>query len=25
VGPWFKPYTIEYDFPFAGIGKKGGY
>ena len=25
VGPWFKPITIEYDFPFAGIGKKGGY
>ncbi|SAK93671.1 membrane protein [Caballeronia arationis] len=25
VGPWFKPFTIEYDFPFAGIGKKGGY
>ncbi len=25
VGPWFKPYTIEYDFTFAGIGKKGGY
>jgi uncharacterized protein involved in high-affinity Fe2+ transport len=25
VGPWFKPYSIEYDFPFAGIGKKGGY
>lgn len=25
VGPWFKSYSIEYDFPFAGIGKKGGY
>ena len=25
VGPWFKPFTIEYDFTFAGIGKKGGY
>ncbi len=25
VGPWFKPVTLEYDFPFAGIGKKGGY
>ncbi len=25
VGPWFTPITIEYDFPFAGIGKKGGY
>ena len=25
VGPWFKPITLEYDFPYAGIGKKGGY
>lgn len=25
VGPWFKPITQEYDFVFAGIGKKGGY
>ncbi|RKP50577.1 iron transporter [Trinickia fusca] len=25
VGPWFKPITLEYDFAFAGIGKKGGY
>lgn len=25
VGPWFRPITLEYDFPFAGIGKKGGY
>lgn len=25
VGPWFKPFTLEYDFPYAGIGKKGGY
>jgi len=25
TGPWFKPFTVEYDFPFAGIGKKGGY
>ena len=25
VGPWFKPIVLEYDFPFAGIGKKGGY
>jgi uncharacterized protein involved in high-affinity Fe2+ transport len=25
VGPWFKPFTIDYDFTFAGIGKKGGY
>jgi len=25
VGPWFKPFTVEYDFTFAGIGKKGAY
>ncbi len=25
VGPWFKPFVVEYDFVFAGIGKKGGY
>ena len=25
VGPWFKPITLEYDFTYAGIGKKGGY
>ena len=25
VGPWFKPISLEYDFTFAGIGKKGGY
>jgi hypothetical protein len=25
VGPWFKPITLEYDFAYAGIGKKGGY
>jgi uncharacterized protein involved in high-affinity Fe2+ transport len=25
VGPWFKPFTVEKDFIFAGIGKKGGY
>lgn len=25
VRPWFKPVTAEYDFVFAGIGKKGGY
>lgn len=25
VGSWFKPITLEYDFTFAGIGKKGGY
>ncbi|WP_042688393.1 iron transporter, partial [Candidatus Glomeribacter gigasporarum] len=25
VGPWFKPFQAEYEFVFAGIGKKGGY
>ena len=25
VRPWFKSFTVEYDFTFAGIGKKGGY
>lgn len=25
VGPWFKPFAVEYDFVYAGIGKKGGY
>ncbi len=25
VGPWFKPFTVEYDFVYAGIGKKGAY
>ncbi len=25
VGPWFKPFQVEYAFNFAGIGKKGGY
>ncbi|WP_374352242.1 iron transporter [Chitinimonas sp.] len=25
VAPWFKPFTVQYDFVFAGIGKKGGY
>jgi uncharacterized protein involved in high-affinity Fe2+ transport len=25
VGPWFKPFQVDYDFVFAGIGKKGGY
>lgn len=25
VGPWFKTFTVEYDFTFAGIGKKGTY
>ncbi len=25
VGPWSKPFTVEYDFVFAGTGKKGAY
>jgi uncharacterized protein involved in high-affinity Fe2+ transport len=25
VDDWFKPFTAEYTFTFAGIGKKGGY
>lgn len=25
VRPWFKPFEIEFDFTFVGIGKKGGY
>lgn len=25
VGPWFKPFDLNYDFTFAGTGKKGGY
>jgi periplasmic iron binding protein len=25
VRPWFKPIEVEYEFTFAGIGKKGGY
>jgi uncharacterized protein involved in high-affinity Fe2+ transport len=25
VRPWFKTFTSEYEFVFAGIGKKGGY
>ena len=25
VGPWFKPFTAEYEFTFAGTGKKGAY
>lgn len=25
VGPWFKPFTVDYDFTFAGTGKKGAY
>ena len=25
VRPWWKPFELEYDFVFAGLGKKGGY
>ncbi len=25
VGPWFKPFTLDYEFVFAGTGKKGAY
>jgi len=25
VAPWFKPFDVDYDFVFAGTGKKGGY
>lgn len=25
VGAWWKPFTVEWDFVFAGTGKKGGY
>lgn len=25
VRPWFQPFTIEYEFTYAGVGKKGGY
>ena len=25
VGSWYKPFEAEYDFVFAGTGKKGGY
>ncbi len=25
VAPWFEPFQVDYDFVFAGIGKKGGY
>lgn len=25
VGSWFKPFTLDYDFTFTGLGKKGGY
>lgn len=25
VRPWFKPFDVEWEFVYAGIGKKGGY
>lgn len=25
VRPWFKPFEVQWEFSFAGIGKKGGY
>jgi uncharacterized protein involved in high-affinity Fe2+ transport len=25
VGPWFDSFTLDYEFVFAGTGKKGGY
>ncbi|HUO54548.1 MAG TPA: iron transporter [Rhodoblastus sp.] len=25
VGPWFKPFDAEFDFTYAGTGKKGAY
>ncbi len=25
VGPWFKPFELNYEFTYAGTGKKGGY
>lgn len=25
VAPWFTPFTVEYQFTFAGVGKKGAY
>lgn len=25
VAPWFAPFTLSYDFIYAGTGKKGGY
>ena len=25
VRPWFKPFSVEFDFIYAGIGKRGGY
>lgn len=25
VAPWFAPFTLQYDFTYAGVGKKGSY
>ena len=25
VRPWFKTFTVDWDFSYAGTGKKGGY
>jgi uncharacterized protein involved in high-affinity Fe2+ transport len=25
VRPWWKPFTVEYEFTYVGTGKKGGY
>jgi uncharacterized protein involved in high-affinity Fe2+ transport len=25
VGPWFKPFSVDFEFVFAGTGKKGAY
>ncbi len=25
VAPWFEPFTVTYEFTYAGTGKKGGY
>ena len=25
VRPWFRPFEVEWEFTFAGVGKKGGY
>ncbi len=25
VGEWFEPFTVEYQFVYAGVGKKGSY
>ena len=25
VRPWFKTFDVEWEFTYAGVGKKGGY